>query len=264
MPHPGLLHPEPLRQATADLYLRWRHSNPVLSQSLGLWVLLCTRFVWILWASLVGMGFDPKCDFTPPTNLLRLLLCSWTWCISSKSLQRNAAAAPVPTFLLGLFCPWTWAVSSQSSSTMQPQLQRAQPLKLVHTWTQEKGAVIPQETDPKLPVSVQESPERRGSAVASCRAGALSVPVWAWDLWKEVAIIFIISTIVWPQENNREGTQHHPSTENWIKDLLRMAPPIRAKPSFPFSQYLPSGSFHKPLSLLHQMADRLKTTNTEN
>ena len=30
--------------------------------------------------------------------------------------------------------------------------------KLVHTRTQEKGAVTPQETDPDLPVSVQESP----------------------------------------------------------------------------------------------------------
>ena len=29
--------------------------------------------------------------------------------------------------------------------------------KLMHTRTQEKGAVIPQETDPDLPVSVQES-----------------------------------------------------------------------------------------------------------
>ena len=28
---------------------------------------------------------------------------------------------------------------------------------LVHTRTQEKGAVIPQETDPDLPMSVQES-----------------------------------------------------------------------------------------------------------
>ena len=30
--------------------------------------------------------------------------------------------------------------------------------KLVHTKTQEKGAVTPQETDPDLPVIVQESP----------------------------------------------------------------------------------------------------------
>ena len=47
--------------------------------------------------------------------------------------------------------------------------------------------------------------------------GALRV---AWDLLKEVAIIFITSTRVWHQVNNREGTQHNPSTENWIKDLL--------------------------------------------
>ena len=31
-----------------------------------------------------------------------------------------------------------------------------------------------------------------------------------------------------------------------------------------FSQPLPSGSFHKPLILLHQRADRMKTTITEN
>ena len=37
MPYPGLLHPEPLPmgKSTADLYLLRRHSNTVLSQSLG-------------------------------------------------------------------------------------------------------------------------------------------------------------------------------------------------------------------------------------
>jgi len=54
-----------------------RHSNTVLSQSLwGLWVLLCTRFLWAFWAFLVEMGFDSKCDLAPPTVLLELLLCS--------------------------------------------------------------------------------------------------------------------------------------------------------------------------------------------
>ena len=80
MPHPSLLHPEPLPlwQATADPYLRRRHSHSVLSQSLqGLWVLLHTKFVWALRASLAGMGFDSKRDFTPPTILLGLLLCPW-------------------------------------------------------------------------------------------------------------------------------------------------------------------------------------------
>ena len=94
--------------------------------------------------------------------------------------------------------------------------------------------------------------------------GALSVAVYAWDLLKEVSIIFITSTIVWPQVNNREGTQPHPTTENWIKDLLSMVQSIRTRPSFPLSQSLPSGSFHKRLILLHQRAGRLKTIITEN
>ena len=37
------------------------------------------------------------------------------------------------------------------------------------------------------------------------------------------------------RSNNREGTQPCPSTENWIKDLLSMAPPIRTRPSFHLS-----------------------------
>ena len=94
--------------------------------------------------------------------------------------------------------------------------------------------------------------------------GALSVAVHARDLLKEVTVIFITSTIGCPQVNSWEGTQLHPSTENWIKDLLSTAPPIRRRSSFPFSQSLPSGIFHKPLIILHQRADRLKTTITEN
>ena len=35
------------------------------------------------------------------------------------------------------------------------------------------------------------------------------------------------------QVNSREGTQLTPSTENWIKDLLSTAPPIRTRPSSP-------------------------------
>ena len=94
--------------------------------------------------------------------------------------------------------------------------------------------------------------------------GAWTVAVHAWDVLREVTIIFITFIIVWPQVNSREGTQLHQSTENWIKDLLSMAPPIRIRTSIPLSQSIPSGSFHKPLILLHQRAGRLKTTITEN
>ena len=104
--------PLPLQQSTLDPYLLRRHSDTVLSQSLwGLWILVCTRYVSALWASVAGMGFDSKCDFTPPTVLLGLLLCPWTWGISSKSLQHQTAVASAPTILLGLLCPWTWDVS---------------------------------------------------------------------------------------------------------------------------------------------------------
>ena len=40
--------------------------------------------------------------------------------------------------------------------------------------------------------------------------GALSVAVPAWDLLKEVAIISITSTIVWPQVKQQEGNTASP------------------------------------------------------
>ena len=62
-----------------------------------------------------------------------------------------------------------------------------------------------QETDPDLPRSVQESPAGgvgRWWPTAGLRV--LRVAVHAWDLLKEVTIIFITSTIVGPQVNSRE------------------------------------------------------------
>ena len=57
--------------------------------------------------------------------------------------------------------------------------------------------------------------------------GALSVAGHAWELLKEITKTFITYTIVAHPHptpvNNRQGTQPHPSTENWIKDLLSMA-----------------------------------------
>ena len=41
MPYPGMLHPEPLGQATADLYLHRRHSNTVLAWSLWVGCVFC-------------------------------------------------------------------------------------------------------------------------------------------------------------------------------------------------------------------------------
>ena len=124
--------------------------------------------------------------------------------------------------------------------------------------------MTPQKTDPDLPVSVQESLAEVWVGSDLFRVGALSVAVCAWDLLKEVTIIFITSTIDGLRTHNRERTQTHPSTENWVKDLLSMAPPIRTRPSFPFSQSLPSGSFQNLLILSHQRADRMKITIRKN
>ena len=60
------------------------------------------------------------------------------------------------------------------------------------------------------------------------------------------------------------GTQPHSSADNWIKDLLSIDLPTRARSRFSQSQSLPSGSFHKPLIVIHQRAERMKSTITEN
>ena len=59
-----------------------------------------------------------------------------------------------------------------------------------------KGAVTPEETDPDLPGSVQESGGDVGWQWPAAGLGALSVAVPAWDLLKEFAIIFITPRIV--------------------------------------------------------------------
>ena len=63
------------------------------------------------------------------------------------------------------------------------------------------------------------------------------------------------------QTTSRKGMQPHPSAENWIKALLSKALPTRARPSFSHHQSLPSGNLHKPLSQLHQRADRRSKKN---
>ena len=67
------------------------------------------------------------------------------------------------------------------------------------TRTQKKGAVTPQETDPDLPVSVQESLVEVWVGSGLLLGSRTECRVCAWDLLKEVTIIFITSTTVWPQ-----------------------------------------------------------------
>ena len=86
--------------------------------------------------------------------------------------------------------------------------------------------MTPQETEPDLAVSIQESPAEAWVGGGLCRAGGTECSSACMALLEEVAIIFMTSIIVWPQVNNREGMQLYPSIENWIKVLLNMARPI--------------------------------------
>ena len=92
---------------------------------------------------------------------------------------------------------------------------------------QEKGTVTPQETDSDFPMSVQPSWTEAWVSGGLLQGQGHLVQQCAQDLLKEVTIIFITSTVVWTQVKQQEGTQPSPSTENWIKDLLSMALPIR-------------------------------------
>ena len=67
---------------------------------------------------------------------------------------------------------------------------------------------------PRLADVSRSLQQRRGSAVACCKVEGTEC---SSALLKNVDTIFITSTIVWPQLNNREGTQPHLWTENWIK-----------------------------------------------
>ena len=72
VPSAGHCWPVPLQET-----LKHSKTGSVSCGVSGSWCI--QGFVWALWASLVGMGFDSKCNFTPPTILLGLLLCPWMW-----------------------------------------------------------------------------------------------------------------------------------------------------------------------------------------
>ena len=65
--------------------------------------------------------------------------------------------------------------------------------------------MTPEETDSDVPMSFEESLVEVWVSGGPAGLGALSAAVPAWDLLKEVAIIFIISTIVWSQVKQEGG-----------------------------------------------------------
>ena len=60
--------------------------------------------------------------------------------------------------------------------------------------------------------------------------GVLSAAACAWDLLKEVTIIFIISTIVWLQVKQQEGNTAPPAHQNKTQFHPQSVSPIRKLP----------------------------------
>ena len=135
------------------------------------------------------------------------------------------------------------------------------------TRTQEKGPVIPQETDQDWPVCAWESlAEARVDSGLPRGQGCRLQQSWeaSITLSEGVPITIITPTTVWPQAELQEGNKAPPISRKRIKDLLSMALTTGTRPSFCHSQSLPSGSLPKPLILIHQRADRMKTTQKTN
>ena len=104
---------------------------------------------------------------------------------------------------------------------------------------------------------------------SAARTGALATAdlggvVCGTVLLKRVAIVTTTLPQFGLKPNYKEGTQPHLSTENWITDYWAWTLPIKARPRFPHSQSLPSGSFRKSLILIYQRTGKMKTTITEN
>ena len=88
----------------------------------------------------------------------------------------------------------------------------------------------------------------------------MTVAVHAWDVLKEVAIIFITSTKVWPQVNSREGTQLHPSTENWIKEQDLVSPSVSLSHEEAFITSYPSPSEGRQTESQRKLANLITWT----
>ena len=93
--------------------------------------------------------------------------------------------------------------------------------------------MTPEETDADLPECPEVSSGGVGWQWPPAGLGALSVAVQAWDFLNEVTIIFITCTIVWPQINNREGTQPQPINRRLDLRFTEHGPTHQNKTQFP-------------------------------
>ena len=114
-----------------------------------------------------------------------------------------------------------------------------------------------QETDPDMSMSVQKSLVEVWACC--CRVGG-SVSMGLLEGGHNY-LHYLHHSL---DSGQTTGREHSPAHQQKTGLKIYVAPPIRIRPSFPLRQSLPSGSFQKPLILIHQRTDRMKTTITEN
>ena len=189
--------PPTLQQATVDLLLcqgLLDNHGQVWSVSCGVtapfsWVLVHTRFhlslqesvspvlykFWQLNGGVIGNLFQEGLCHTQ-------VCCSQSAYLCGSPLLTCASTGNTQT----QFCLSLCGVSVSSTGLRETDSSlRGHKQNLVCTKTQKKGAVIPQETQLKLPASVGGSPVEHGSAGAYNRDGGwgLETTVWLVPLW---------------------------------------------------------------------------------
>ena len=135
---------------------------------------------------------------------------------------------------------------------------------LVHTRTQEKGAVTPQEITQTCPWVSKSLWQRYGTAVACFRVGGNDCSS-AWMQPCEGGLHYLHYLHHGLTSGQKTVREHRPAHQQKSGLKIYWAWPHRSEqdPGL-LCQSLPSGSFHKTLIFLHQRADRLKTKITEN
>ena len=112
--------------------------------------------------------------------------------------------------------------------------------------------------------SIQESPQRCESAVACCWVRGTECNILSTNPFEGGLhyLHYPHHSLALGQTTEKEHSLTH--QQKIILKIYWALPPIRIILSFPRNQFLSSGSFHKPLILIHQRPDRRKTTITEN
>ena len=132
---------------------------------------------------------------------------------------------------------WLWRPVGFDYRTCTPlgtQTLGRHKQNLVCASGQEKGVMTPQETVRFACECSRVSAGGMGRQWPAARSGALTTKalgVLYKFFWRKLPSPPLPPPWCGFRPRHREGTQPHPSVENWIKDLLSMASPTRARPS---------------------------------